>query len=167
MKVLPRWPLPAAALVALLGLAGCGGTAKATRQTVSGQGFSFQAPLAWHLTVGDDSAVASSGAVDLVEAVRYRLEKAYEPDHARAAALELDGIVERLAGQMHARLAGRSSVDIAGFRTTDYRLVYGRDTTLEIAFFLRADTEYELLCRRRLGGADSACSMLFSSFAPA
>lgn len=147
-------------------LAACGGPSRPTTQTVVGVGFSFQAPPTWRLSRGAASVVASSGRVDLVEVIHYTLERAYRPALFAAASRELDGVVERLASQSHGRLAGRSSVEVAGTRATDYRVAYSSGRMLEIAFFLRGQSEYELLCRRRSSEPDLTCAQLFSSFAP-
>jgi hypothetical protein len=146
-------------------LAGCGGASKPTSQTVVGQGFSFRAPPAWRLSREAGSVVASSGQIDLVEVLRYRLERAYRPALFAATSRELDNVVERLAGQIHGRLAGRSTVQVAGATATDYRVLYGSARTLEIAFLLKGNSEYELLCRRRAADPDVVCAQLFSSFA--
>lgn len=166
MQVLPRRALLALALTAAgAGLAGCGGASKPATQTVVGTGFSFRAPPAWRLSHQGAGMVASSGEVDLVEVLRYQLERNYRPALFEAASRELASVVERLAGQMHGRLVGRSTAVIAGRKATDYRVEYGSGRTLEIAFVLKGDSEYELLCRRRSAEPDLACAQLFSSFA--
>jgi hypothetical protein len=155
-----------AALAVVAALAGCGGRAAATGQTVVGQGYRFQAPLGWRLRPGAETVAAWSGAVDVVEVTHYPLERAYRPARARAADRELEADVERLAANVRGRVVDRSGVVIGGAATTMYRVVFGQGTTLEIAFFLRGSDEYELSCQRRSSDPDGPCSQLFSSFAP-
>lgn len=149
-----------------LALAGCGGKAAPNVQTVIGQGFRFQAPIGWRLRSGSGTAAAWSGRVDVVEVTHYPLERAYRRARASAADRELEGDVARLAAKVRGRVVGRSSTVVAGSPTTVYRVVFGGGTTLEIAFFLRGNDEYELSCQRHSSEADSPCIQLFSSFAP-
>jgi hypothetical protein len=146
-------------------LAGCGGPSRPTSQSVQGDGFGFQAPPAWRVSRTASSAAASSGPVDRIEVLRFRLEKTYRPALFAAAARELDGVIERIAAQLHGRVVSRSTVELAGRRARSYRLLYGAGKTQEIAFVLDGETEFELLCRRRSSEPSASCTQLFTSFA--
>jgi hypothetical protein len=146
-------------------LAGCGGPSRPASQSVQGDGFGFRAPLAWHVSHTSSSAAASRGGVDLVEVLRFRLERSYRPAQFAGAARELDGDITRLAAQLHGRVVGRSTVELAGRRARSYRLLYGAGRAQEIAFVLDGVTEYELLCRKRSSEPAASCTELFQSFA--
>ena len=59
----------------------------------------------------------------------------------------------------------RATLRLAGRASRSYRLVYDGTKTLEIAFVLKGETEYELLCRRLGSDPDAACRELFQTFA--
>ena len=154
---------PALPLLACL-IAGCGGSSKPTTQTVQGDGFGFRAPLAWRVSRGATEAAASSGRIDRIEVLRFRLEESYRPALFPAAARDLDGVIDRLAAQLHGRVVGRATVELAGRKSRSYRLLYGAGRTQEIAFVLEGDSEYELLCRKRTSQPAASCQELFESF---
>jgi hypothetical protein len=158
----PFLPLLACMLACLV--AGCGGASRPTSQTVQGDGFGFQAPLAWRVSRSSGSTAASSGPVDRVEVLRFRLEKTYRPALFAATARELDGVIARIAAQLHGRVVSSSTVELDGRRARSYRLLYGAGKAQEIAFVLDGEIEYELLCRKRSSEPPVACTELFGSF---
>jgi uncharacterized cupredoxin-like copper-binding protein len=152
-------------LLAVIILAGCGGSGRSKVQTVTGPGFSFQAPVAWRVATKKTSVIVSNGAVDRLEVLRFRLEKPYRVALFRAVTRELDGVVAKLAAQLKGRVASRATVKIAGRRSRSYRVEYGPGKAQEIAFVLEAQTEYELLCRRPARQPDATCRAFLASFA--
>ncbi len=130
-----------------------------------GSGFSFQAPAAWPVAGKGDSVAASSGPVDLLQARRFALEKAYRPAKFAKAAKELDRDASALAAQQKGHIADRATKQIAGRKTRYYRIVYGGGKTEEIAFVLDNRNEFQLLCRRSSTSSDADCARLFTSFA--
>ncbi len=130
-----------------------------------GAGFSFQAPATWTVAGKGDSVAASSGPVDLLQARRFALEKAYRPALFVAASKELDRDASELAAQKQGHVADRVTKQIAGRKTRYYRIVYGSGRTEEIAFVLDRRNEFQLLCRRSSTSSDADCARLFTSFA--
>jgi hypothetical protein len=149
-------------------LAGCGGAGsdnpQAQTQTVRGDGFHFEAPAEWTAARKERLAVAAEGAVDRVEVRTFRLVKPYQPRLFAAAARELDAVVDRLAKQLRGRVAGRTTVTVAGRKARSYRVDYDGKVQ-EITFVLDDRREYQLLCRRTADAADDACRGLVESFA--
>jgi hypothetical protein len=146
-------------------LTGCGGSPSSDVQTVHGDGFHFEAPAGWSLVRKTGSATASDGKVNLLQAQRFTLEKAYRPAIFAKAARELDGVAAKIAVQAHGRLETRATRQIDGRKTRYYRIVYGQGKTEEIAFVLVDRNEYQLLCRRASSSPDTNCAQLFDSFA--
>ena len=154
-------------MLALLGviLAGCGGASKPNDQSLQGNGFRFVAPASWAVVRGDKSVAATSGPVNRVEVLRFKLVKEYRPQRFAAAARELDGVIDRIARQLSGHVVRRRTVRIAGRNARLYQLAYGKGKTQEIAFVLDGRSEFELLCRRRATAPRAACVQLFSTFA--
>ena len=77
----PRLVWQIVALLALLAviLAGCGGASKPNDQSLQGNGFRFVAPASWAVVRGDKSVAATSGPVNRVEVLRFKLVKEYRP----------------------------------------------------------------------------------------
>jgi hypothetical protein len=134
-------------------------------QTVSGDGFRFEAPSGWTVVRKGNSVAAVNGAVDRIEVLRFTLEKPYRPALFAAASRELDGVVTRLAHQLSGRVADRATARLTGRKARSYRIDYGPGKTQQIAFVLDGRTEFQLLCRRKSSASDSVCAQLFSSFA--
>jgi hypothetical protein len=152
------------ALLALVILAGCGGEAKSTVQTVTGRGFAFEAPAGWVVSRERGLTAASSGDVDRVEVRIFPLAKRYHPVRFDAVTGELDTIAARLARQLSGRLVARETVQVAGLDARSYRIDY-RDRTQELTFVLVGRREYQLLCRRPAGDEPGeACELLVASF---
>ena len=165
--VLARKPRPRLlALLLVAALAGCGGGKPAgpASKSVQGEGFSFTAAPSWVVSSAGNSTSASHG-VDRLEVLRFTLEKTYRPALFAPTARELDSVAARLATSLGGRVATGSTVRVAGQQARSYRLLYGRERTLEIAFVLSGKTEYELLCRRLVRTPDTACRQFFGTFA--
>ncbi len=152
-------------LLGLIILAGCGGSGKSDLQTVTGEGFRFQAPAAWTVAQKTTSVAASSGPVDRVEVLRFRLVKPYRTALFERVSHELDAVVSRIAVQLSGRVTSRTTVRLAGRRARSYHVEYGPGRLQEIAFVLEGQTEYELLCRRPASEPDAGCQAFFGSFA--
>jgi len=148
-------------LIVLLALAGCGSSA--STQTITGDGYTFTAPGGWAVVPTPRGMAASSGAVDRVEVVRFRLVRSYRPALFRSVSRELDGVAHRLAAQLGGRVRAAATVDVAGRRARSYRIAYG-DKVQQITFVLDGSREYQLLCRREAGKTDSACRGLTAGF---
>ncbi len=144
-------------------LAGCGGVGKSAWQRVAGDGVSFEAPVGWTVSAAAGAVTARSGPVDLVEVVRFRLERPYRRSRLAAAARELDSLAVRLARALHGRLVHRQTTTVGGLDARSYRIDYPGKTQ-EITFALRGLDEYELVCRRPSGADESACRRLLASF---
>jgi hypothetical protein len=153
----PRWAKPAFLLCLIL--AGCGGAASSKWQPVQGKGFAFSAPVGWSVS----GAAATSGPVDRVEVVVFRLLRPYERSRRRAVARELDGVAGRLVQQLHGTLRRSASIAVGGLDARSYTIDYG-DNTAEITFVLPEGREYPRLGRRPPAGDDGACRELVASF---
>jgi hypothetical protein len=149
----------------LLILAGCGGSTSAKTQTVTGEGFRFQAPADWAVERTGPSVAAVDGDVNRVEVLRFTLEKPYRPALFDAAAKELDGVAGRLATQLKGKVSSQSTSELAGRKARSYTIDYGPGKTQEIAFVLEGSNEFQLLCRRPASASNDACAQLFATFA--
>jgi hypothetical protein len=150
-------------LVAVLILAGCGGSGSSKSQTVRGDGFSFGAPAGWTIVSKSGSTAASNGPVDRLQVLTFRLEKDYHPALFAAASKELDRAANDLATQLGGRVTSRSTANVAGRKARSYTIEFDGKTE-QIVFVLDGRTEYELLCRRVSSGSSATCDQLFSSF---
>ena len=107
----------------------------------------------------------------LVSATAYRLTKAYSPGLFVQAAKELDGVVAKLVQASRGTLIESVTTTVDGQRIRAYRFTShpsGRPSTDDrIGFVLEGRHEYQLLCRAPAGAGDpdSACALLFGSFA--
>jgi hypothetical protein len=110
------------------------------------------------------SEAVKHGALDLMEVLRFRLEKPYRVARFAAVARELDNDVSQLARQGSARVTSRATVSLAGRKARSYRLQYGKQKIEEIAFVLEGTNEYQLLCRRAPSASDTSCRAFFASF---
>jgi hypothetical protein len=151
-------------LLALVILAGCGGSTRSNLQTVRGDGYRFEAPAVWTAVPAKTSEAVKHGAVDLMEVLRFRLEKPYRVARFAAVARELDNDVAQLARQGSARITSRATVSLAGRKARSYSLEYGEQKIEEIAFVLEGQNEYQLLCRRAPSAPDTSCQAFFASF---
>jgi len=154
-----------ALLVALLILAGCGGSSepKAAYQVVTGAGFSFQAPAGWKVEHALRRSEAASGS-ELVQVVTFALVRPYTAALFTRVTVELDLRMKALAQQTGGRLAGSSVVKAGGVLSHAYTMKVG-DHVDEYAFVLDRKREYQLLCRRLASSSDVFCAHLIKSFA--
>jgi hypothetical protein len=144
--------------VALI-LAGCGGGGSSNWQQVRGDGFHYNAPAEWIV----DGTAATSGPVDRVEVLVFRLLRPYDPARRAATARELDRVAAGIAEQLKGAVSARRSLEVAGLYARSYAVAF--DGKVErITFVLRDLREYQLLCRRLAGGDDAPCAELLRSF---
>jgi hypothetical protein len=166
-RLLVRASLP---LVLLFILSACGGSTPAKEPTssrvVRGPGFTFAAPSAWTARRTPDGAVAKRGDSQ-VSATVFALLKPYDPSRFGAAAKELDGVAERLAGQAGGAITERVTTVVDGRKIRAYRYE-SNGARMRIGFLLEGKREYQLLCTSPgAADVDGACSLLFSSFSAA
>lgn len=147
----------------LVVLAGCGRGGGAAWQTLSRDGFGFQAPAGWVVTETSSEIAASSGRIKRVQVQRFRLVKAYRPPLFAAAARELDRVTAEVARELHGHVAAAATIPVAKIDARSYRIAYGK-LVEEITFVLADREEYELLCRRAASAADDVCSRFVRSF---
>jgi len=156
-----------ALLIAVLILAGCGGSSepKAHYQPVVGAGFSFAAPAGWRIdhAVGRTSASSDS---QLVQVATFPLVHPYTDSLFGAVEHELALRMKAVAQQTGGVLEGTRVVSAGGIRSHVYDMKVG-DHVDAYTFVLRGDREYQLLCRRRSSASDAFCKHLITSFAAA
>jgi hypothetical protein len=159
-----RASFPFALLLAVLILAGCGGSPRAQSQLVQGRGFSFNAPAGWKVTVKGTTAAASHGS-ELLQVTAFPLVRSYDDTLFDKVKRELDARMKTVAEQAKGTITGSRTVTAGGGRAHSYRLTAG-DDMLEYTFVLRGKREFELLCRRPSDADDAACKELLASFRP-
>jgi hypothetical protein len=146
-------------LVGALILAGCGGGGNSNWQQVRGHGFGYSAPAAWTVS----GAAATSGPVDRVEVLVFRLVRPYDPAQRALTVLELDRVASRIAAQLKGSVSSKRSLEVAGLDARSYTIAFAGKTE-EITFVLDGQREYQLLCRRPAGASDEPCVELLDSF---
>lgn len=151
-------------MLAVLILAGCGGSPQAQPQLIRGPGFSFNAPAGWKDTAKGTTATASHDS-QLLQVTAFPLLRPYSDALFDKVKRELDARMQIVATQAKATIKGSSTVTAGGGRAHSYRLQAG-DDLLEYTFVLRGMHEFELLCRRPSNASDDACRQLLSSFKP-
>jgi len=149
----------------MLILAGCGGAAQEKGQVVRGGGFSFEAPVGWHVAVAGARASASRDS-ELVQVSTFPLQKPYTDALFDAVVKELDARMQVLAKQVGGTVSDGGTVKAAGIRSHSYRVAVGSHVD-EYTFVLRDKLEYQLLCRRKNSNGESVCRQLVKSFVPA
>ena len=174
MRVYPP-ALTLSTVAAALLLAGCGGGGKGSpleARAVRGPGFGVSVPRTWSVEQGPQRIDARPGATsdELVSVVVFRLVRPFRPELWPRVVGELDGVVDRLAAGLHARIDSAQNVTVAGERARRYELSYeraGRKLRQRIVFVLRGRNEYQLLCRWRPNGEEpAACRLLVETFRP-
>jgi len=164
-------------LALVLLLAGCGGggggsTTKAAQgQQVTGKGFAFSAPEAWHVTHASTTVTArpSAEGPTLASVTTLTLRRPYAPPLFGQVTKELDRVTNALAAKLDGKVIARRTVLFGGIRSRQYDLAYEKDSSGlidQITFVLRGKEEYYVLCRWPAGeGEPDACGLLQSSFA--
>jgi hypothetical protein len=147
-------------VVAVLILAGCGGSGAANAQFVSGPGFRFTAPGGWKVVHAQRQVSATHGA-DLVQVATFPLLKPYSAALFRPVAKELTARMSQVAQQSHGTVSGTSTVTAGGIRSHSYTVRVG-DHVDEYTFVLRGMREVQLLCRRDAKSSDAACKQLIA-----
>jgi hypothetical protein len=134
-------------------------------QTIKGDGFTFSAPAVWSENDTSNGLTVADGKVDLLQVSHFRLEKPYRIAEFDAVSKELDGVAAGVAKQTGGKVVDRKTIQVTARKTRYYRIDFGPGKTEEIAFVLQGEDEYQVLCRRESGAADTTCAQLFSSFA--
>ena len=145
-------------LAVLFILAACGGSKQETHTTsigVRGDGFTFDAPLGWHVSRPQDGIVARSGSA-LVSVTHFPLRRPYDQSQFAAAAKALDAVAARLAKAAGHGVAKAETVTVANRKARSY--AYG---SRRIGFVLAGRDEYQLFCTQQ---QSAACDLLFSTF---
>jgi hypothetical protein len=161
-------------------MGGCGGSASGSAevgepvalQTVSGPGFTFDAPEAREIARTPRSVSvlpADSGSQELESVTIFRLVKPFRPALWPRASDELDGVAERLADSLGGELRQQpQTVRLGGLRGRQYEIGYEREGVelrQRLTLLLSRRTEYQLLCRWEAeGDVPEACMGLETSF---
>ena len=153
--------------MAILILAGCGGSGapKAQSQAVQGTGFSFQAPAGWqiaHLTSG----TAASHGSELVQVATFPLVHSYTSSLFDRVAGELAVRMKAIAQETGGTLSGTKTVTVGGVRSHLYEVKVDGHVD-QYTFVLIGKREYQLLCRYSDSASNGFCTNLLTSFQPA
>jgi hypothetical protein len=152
-----------ALFLAVLILAGCGGSGRPNRQwqTLGRQGVQFRAPAGWKVTVANGRTTARDGA-SFVQVATFPLVHAYVPSLFAKVQSELAIRMAEVAKQGGGTVSGHSVVTVDGDRSHSYEVALG-DRTDRYTFLLRGKREFLLVC-----SADAAvCDELAASFSAA
>jgi hypothetical protein len=158
--------LLATMILAVFGLAGCGGSTVQTKvawQTVAGTGFTFQAPAGWHVARAKGRVSATRGS-QLVQVATFPLTKAYDEKLFVRVATELRSRMEAVARQTGGKLSASPEATVDGVRSHAYDVTVGTQVD-EYTFVLSGKREYLLLCRRTSSDGSAFCRQLVTSFA--
>ena len=148
-------------MLVLAALAGCGGDESGPGvQTISGAGYSFQAPGDWEVLRSGRTAAARDGE-EVISVTLFPLDRPYRPSLWPQVRRELDRVTGRLARKLGASVDERRDGSVGGRTARLYRLSHAGDGTQRIAFVLVGKREYQLLCR---GEDRGACDGLLASF---
>lgn len=154
----------------ILAAAGCGGgggnteTSAASGQTVTGPGFSFQAPDDWTAKTAPTSAEARRDPSTVVSVTVLPLLKPYRIALFPRVAKELNRIASTYAANLKGSVASRQTVAVAGRKARQYEITHG-DLVDEITFLLRGKRNFQLTCRwRSADGEPAACGQLAATF---
>jgi hypothetical protein len=157
----------ATVILALLGLASCGGSSAAKSntqwQTVTASGLTFQAPKGWKAERATSRVSVTHGS-ELVQVSTFPLTKRYDEKLFGPVATELRTRMEEIARQTGGKLGAASSVTADGVRSHVYEVTVGSQVD-EYTFVLSGKREYLLLCRRTSSGGPDFCKQLVTSFA--
>ena len=148
-------------------LAGCGGSGAAKSQTswqtVTGPGFTFQAPAGWKVGQAKRQVSASHGS-ELVQVSTFPLLKSYDAKLFDRVAPELRARMQAVARQTGGTVTGERTVTAGGIRSHAYEVTAGSQVD-EYTFVLSGLQEHLLLCRRRAADDSGFCAQLVKSFA--
>ena len=179
-RVYPRRSSLTLLVFAVLAVTGCGGGAasddeagvRVPARTVTGPGFTFSVEEGREIARTPRSVTvlpADASSQELESVTVFRLVKPYRPALWPAAARELDGVAERLAGSLGGKLLGApETVRRGGLRGRLYEIEYAREGVelrQRLTLLLSRRTEYQLLCRWEAAADEPpACSLLESTF---
>jgi hypothetical protein len=155
-------------ILALCGLAGCGGSSVATKslqwQTVGGSGFTFEAPAGWKVERAKNRVTVTKGS-QLVQISTFPLAKAYDDQLFAPVAKELRSRMDEVARQTGGKLSILPAVTADGVRSHAYDVTAGEQVD-EYVFVLSGLREHLLLCRRTSSKPDGSafCGRLVTSF---
>ena len=153
-------------LLAVLALAGCGGSGSKPPAPLRGDGYGFSAPGGWKVSRSTASVAAADGT-EAVSVTTYRLTRTYRPALRRQAVKELDRVAGTLAAQLGGKVIVHRVVTVAGMPARQYDIAFtrkGKALVERITFVLHGRREYELLCRFEEGKDEPACALLERSF---
>jgi hypothetical protein len=174
------WTVAIAAILAAVGLAGCGGDDDEPATFESGAfPFTFQYPGGFEVT--DDVSVARQlgGAADETVGIatdddnalilqRFTLNRAVDKGNLDVAKRELDGLVK----QFDPRAALAKTGELAGFPSLTYeavRLTTPEDGESRLIVLFQGDQEYLINCQSTPDGRDEveeACDLAVKTLAP-
>lgn len=149
--------------------AGCGGRGDEQRRLVQGTGYTFSAPGLWQVVRSGRQiqAVEGRGSLSLVAVSRFPLRRSAGPELSEAVVADLDRAADQIARQQHGSLTETVTETIAGQQARRYKVAYdlqGTKLIETLAFVLRGQTEYLLLCRYEQSHSSEACDLLLDSF---
>jgi hypothetical protein len=153
-------------ILAVFGLAGCGGSSAGTPstwQTVAGTGLTFEAPAGWKVERMQNRISVTHGS-ELVQVSTFPLAKTYDEKLFVPVATELRSRMEQIARQTGGKLSVQPAVVADGVRSHAYKVAAG-DRADEYTFVLSGKREYLLLCRRTSSDDSAFCERLVTSFA--
>jgi hypothetical protein len=158
--------LLATLILAVCGLAGCGGSSAATSGTqwltVRGTGFSFQAPDGWKVEHAQGRVSVTHGS-KLVQVSTFPLAKPYDAKLFAPVAKELRARMTDVARQTGGKLSDGPDVTADGVRSHSYIVTSGSQAD-EYTFVFSGKREYLLLCRRTSSSGSDVCARLVTSF---
>jgi hypothetical protein len=153
-------------ILAVCGLAGCGGSSAPTSvthwQTVTGTGFTFQAPTGWKIERAPGRVSATHGS-ELVQVSTFPLAKRYSDKLFGPVATELHARMEQIARQTPGKLSVGATVTAGGVRSHSYEVTASSQVD-EYTFVFSGKREYLLLCRRTSSDSSEFCTRLVTSF---
>jgi hypothetical protein len=159
--------LLATLILAVCGLAGCGGSSAATAnqdwQTVTGPGLKFQAPVGWKVERAQSRVTVTHGS-ELVQVATFPLTKPYTAKLFGPVVTELRSRMQDIARQTGGKLSSGPTVTVDGVRSHSYDVTAGSQED-EYTFFFSGKREYLLLCRRNASNGPDFCGRLVTSFA--
>ena len=167
----------ALAAVAALALAGCGSSGGDSSRPapelrrLSGDGYSFDAPLAWRVVRRHRTLEARRpDGVELVRVTVFPLARPFRAALWGQAVEALDRSAAGLAVQLDGRVHERATVTVGARRARRYVIRFesgGTEVAEEFTFVLAGRREYQLVCRREAARELAACAHLTASFTPA